>query len=210
MAQQGPLNLGPENQRRLQKVVQAMTSDFDTCWADVLGYSINLQKITTYLFRARVLNAYEPCLVAQIHLSGAEASARLIWCFPRVMLESVMDQLTNAQVVPTLYHERVKPSGETPGEMAEKITYGLGVSLGSVNLTHGGKPFGVGSVLPISNDSGADAVIHINGIPVFVGSIGEVDGKLAVRIAGDYDKQKPLKTADPAKFSRVSWPNVKG
>ena len=207
---QGPLALGPENQRRLQQVVQAMTADFDASWADVLETTTRLQKITTYLFRARILNAYEPCLVAQIHLSGADASARLIWCFPRVMLESVLDKLAKSHVVPTLYQERASKEKRDPNQVANETRYGLGVSLGTVNLTHGGRPFGVGSVLPIRSEVGGKAVVHVNGVPVFVGSLGEVDGQLAVQISGAYEEQKAQQKANPGKFTSVSWPTVKG
>jgi len=200
------LQLTPENQRRMQEVVQAMAADFDASWADVLNVHTRLQKLTTYLFRARILNAYEPCLVAQIHLSGPDASARLIWCFPRVMMESAMEKLVTASVVPTLYQERAEYNRSDPSKLLEETHYGVKVSLGSVNLTHGGKPFGVGSVLPIMNDVGGNAVLHVNEVPMFVGSIGEVQGRMAVKIAGPYADQKAHYKANPGDFHQLSWP----
>ena len=207
---QGPLSLSPENQRRLQQVVQALVSDFDASWADVLPVQTHLKKITTYLFRARILNAYEPCMVAQIHLSGAEASARLIWCFPRMMLDPCLDKLSKSHLVPTLYQDRAVHEAGDPEQLVGESRYRLGVTLGSVNLTHGGKPFGVGSVLPIQSKTGGQPIVSVNGVPVFLGELGEVDGSMAIKIAGPYEEQAPTRPKNPGSFSSVSWPTVKG
>lgn len=200
--------LSLENQGRLQSVVQQMMADLDESWANVLDVKTRLRKVTTYLFRARVLNAFEPCLVAQIHLSGSEASSRLTWCFPRVMLESVLGTLGARPVIPSLY---ASPTAEEEGRaerFIEESSYDLRVKLGSVDFTRATAGLDIGSILPLSEGAGSEAVIEVNGAPMFVGSLGEVQGHYAVKVTGAYTEQPELPRKLDGPFQSIQWPKA--
>lgn len=200
--------LSAGNHDRLQRVVQQLMADLDESWADIVDVKTRLKKVTTYLFRARVLNAFEPCLVAQIHLSGAQASARLAWCFPRIMLEPILPQLTKRRIIPSLYPGRAANAAMESSRLLEQLNYRLRVNLGSVNLQEGSHGLRVGSVLPLANDVGGQAVIQVNGAPVLVGNVGEVQGSYAVRVTGPYAPQPRSVQPSPGAFQAIRWPNT--
>ena len=204
----GSEQLTPENQGRLQQVVQRMMGDLDESCADVLEVRTHLKKVTTYLFRARILNPYEPCLVAQIHLSGARASSRLTWCFPRVMLDSVLDGLQTRRVIPSLYANRTSRDRHDPAQLIDQSVYHLGVKLGSIDLKRAAEGLRVGNILPVSNEVGGEAVININGAPLLVGSIGRVQDRYAVKITGSYSERAQLPSKTTAPFQPVHWPSA--
>jgi flagellar motor switch protein FliM len=200
--------LAPHNHGRLQAVVQQMMADFDACWADVHPVKTHLNRISTYLFRARILNAYEPCLVAQIHLSGDNVSSRMIWCFPRVMLEPVLDKLSHVRVVPSLVADRARQQPRSADELLARSDYRLRVRMGTVDPRRGRDGLQVGSVLPLDNPVGGDAMLEINGRPLLVGKMGELQGRYAVQVTGTYETQRRPIAQDPAAFRSISWPRA--
>ena len=202
--------LTAENQGRVQQVVQQMLRDLDECCADVLDVKTNMKKVTTYLFRARILNPYEPCLVAQIHLSGAQASSRLTWCFPKVMLESVLGHLQARSVIPSLYVDRKQSGPGDSSELIDRSVYRVGVKVGSIDLKRAAQGLRVGNVIPVSNEVGGEAIVSINGAPMLVGSIGRLQDRYAVRITGSYAARTSPGSKTAAAFQPVQWPATSG
>lgn len=201
--------LAPHNHGRLQQVVQQMMADFELCWADIHPVSIRLNRISTYLFRARILNPYESCLVAQIHLSGQQVSSRMIWCFPRVMLEPVLETLSKSRVVPSLVVDRAQEVSVDPGNLLANTDFRMGVRMGSFDPSRSREAFKVGSVFPLDNPVGGDAVMDINGRPLLVGKIGEVEGRYAVKVSGTYAEQRRPISRDPESFRAITWPDAR-
>ena len=203
----GGVTLAPHNQQRLQKVVQRLMLDFDRAWQGIHPITTHLRKITTYLFRARILNAYERCLVAQVHLSGHSISARVTWCFPRIMLDPILDQLRGRAVIQSMIVERHPVPRFGEANRLESMDYRLAVSLGRLRPPAQGAAIDVGSTIPIQNDSGADAVVTINGTPLLVGTVGQTHGRYAVKITGPYRKQQDLPRPGAGTFSPIQWPS---
>ncbi len=202
--------LDPQNHERLQQVVQRMMMDFERSWVNVMEVKTHLRKVTTYLFRARILSPYEPCLVAQVHLSGAEASARLTWCFPRIMLEDALNRLGPQRVIPSLYTERIPDTHIDRGQLLNQTPYRMTVNLGSLDFRQAQPGLRVGAVLPLFNEVGGDAVLKVNGAPLLVGSVGEVRGRYAVKVTGSYQHRRQALIAEPGAFSEIQWPQAPG
>jgi len=201
-------HLSPQNQRKLQEVVQALIREFELACEDIFPVSITLKKITTYLFRARILNPHEPCLVAQIHIAGQENSSRLIWCFPKVMLDPIIRKKQADPTVPTLYPERILPRDGDTERFMEKTQFRLGITMGTVNIS-AGKGIRVGDVLPIANDLGGEVMVRINDQPLIAGRIGKTGERYAVKISGTYQERKKSVREKGTGFEDISWPVVR-
>lgn len=201
------LTLAPHNQGRLQHVVTRMMEDFERSWHDVHPVQVSLKKVTTFLFRARILQSYERCLVAQIHLSGERVSARLTWCFPRILLDSILPELQRSRVIPSLVPERQARARVASQQLLEAMDYRLSVSLGRLDPNPGEFGFEEGSVIPLRGDLGGGAVISINGRPLLAGSVGETHGRYAVRVTGPYRQERVLQAAQGESFRSVHWPS---
>ena len=201
------LTLAPHNQGRLQHVVGRLMADFERCWEDVHPVKVHLRKVTTFLFRARILSSYERCLVAQIHLSGERVSARLTWCFPRILLDPILPLLQAGRIIPSLVPERQMRGRLANAEALAAMDYRLAVSLGRLDPKPGAFSFEEGSVIPIRSEGGGDAVILVNGRPLLVGSIGEAQGRYAVRVTGPYREQRAPRLPESGAFHEVSWPS---
>ena len=201
------MRLAPHNHGKLQRVVQHLLADFDQCWADIHPVQTQLNRITTYLFRARILNPYEPCLVAQIHLSGEHISSRMIWCFPKVMLEPILERISAAKVVPSLVVDPARAKRMQPQQLLERARFAVRVNVGTVDASAAGENFRVGGILPLHSAVGGRAVMEINGRPLLVGSIGEVQGRYAMHIEGGYAEQRAQLRKAPGEFRAISWPS---
>jgi flagellar motor switch protein FliM len=199
--------LTPQNQARVQGVVQRMLADFDHSWAGIHPVRTRLKKVTTYPFRARILNPYDPCLVAQIHLSGRNISSRLTWCFPRAMLEPVLPRLRESRVIPPLGMEGRPEGGIPPERLLEGFHYGLQVRVGQVEVPIVPGALKVGQVVSLEGEA-AKAVVEVEGRPVLVGSVGEAGGHYAVRVDGAYDPPRKGPLVDPAAFRPLQWPSA--
>ena len=198
--------LAPHNQLQLQSVVQEFLAQFDHCWADIHPVTCRLKKITTYLFRARILNPYEPCLVAEIHLAGQQVSSRLKLCLPRTMLEPVMDLLGHRKVVPSMVHGVQTPALKRP--RVESLPHNINVRMGQVKPVLLRGDLKVGSLLPIHSEVGQRATVEINGVPMLVGEVGEVEGRYAVRVTGHYHDVREHLRRNPGEFHQLQWPSA--
>jgi flagellar motor switch protein FliM len=198
------LRLTPENQPQVQRVVQVLLERLESAWADVEPVRAQLAKVTTYLFRARVLNAFDPCLVAQLHLSGDRFSARIMLCLPKYMLTPVLERLQQQPVVPP-----VSTSGPdtivTPEQVLGQASYDVTASLGNLFTPLDQRSFQVGSVLPLMRSAAGDVVLEVGGTPLLVGEAGESGGRLAVRVTGAYCPP-PRAPSAPPPFQPVEWP----
>jgi flagellar motor switch protein FliM len=198
------VRLTPENQERLQRVVQTMMERFDAAWADVHPVRTQLRKVTTYLFRARIFNAYEPCLVAQLHLSGEHLSARLLLCLPKFMLAPVLERLQQVHVVPSLAQHAAPLV--PPERLLGPASYEVGASVGTLSATLGPDRFRVGSVFPLTSPAGGEVLLDVNGTPLLVGEVGESNGRYAVRVTGTYPPAAPAASPPSAPFQPIRWP----
>lgn len=198
--------LSPQNQSRLQRVVQRMMEDFDQSWHDIHRIETRLQKITTYPFRARVLNPHEPCLVAQIHLSGHNISSRLTWCLPRTMLEPVLNRLKQSKVIPPLGLERRPHDHLDETRLLEHLRYALHLRVGQVDLGEAAGRLEVGNVMALHSEPGGDAVVEVGGNPVLLASVGEVQGRYAFKVNAAYTPPRKTAAVDPSAFKPLQWP----
>jgi flagellar motor switch protein FliM len=209
----GGVRLTPANQTRLQRVVQALLRDFDRSWADVHPVRAHLRKITTYPFRARILNPYESCLVAQIHLAGRNVSARLTWCLPRVMLEPVLPALRGGAVLPPLLPPSLQEAqaAEPPGRetVLNWLSYGLQLRMGQLTVGATARHLAVGAVMPLRVEPGNAAVVELEGRPVLRATPGAVEGRYAFRVDATYEEPGgPI--ADPTRFRPLRWRSAPG
>ncbi len=202
----GNTRLTPENHVKLQRMVHLLMERFDQCWQDVHAVQSRLQKVTTYLFRARILSPYESCLVAQLHLSGQAFSSRLMLCLPRVMLEPVLPRLQNRSLVPSLVPGRTQaPPGQA--DLLRQLPYQAGLSLGTIVATLGSADFKVGSVFPLRNEVGGEGVLEINGTPYLVGEVGQSDGRYALRVTGSYAERR-VSASQRRAMEPIAWPAI--
>lgn len=201
------LTLAPHNQGRLQRVVQRLMGDFDAAWADVYPVRARLRRITTYLFRARILSSYERCLVAHVHLSGHRLSARLSWCLPRILLDPVLDRLETGRVIPSVIVERRPPRlGERV--RPEGLHYRLAVNLGHLEPAPRQTALQVGQTVPLGRPVGEEAVVTLNGTPVLTGQVGEARGHYAVKLTGPYRESRRAVPLGAESFHPIRWPDA--
>jgi len=202
--------LSPNNQMRLQKIVQRLMSDFDESWRGVHpDVHTHLRKITTYPFRARILNPYEYCLVAQIHLSGHEISSRLTWCFPRSMLSPILPQMMENRVIPppSLEHHEAALDRDT---LLETMRFPMRARMGQVGVAKALRDLRVGEIVPLEQTIGIDAVVEVNGQPLMVASVGEVEGRTALKIKGGYEEARPSPLRREDEFTPIFFPEAPG
>jgi flagellar motor switch protein FliM len=198
------LRLTRGNQVRVQRVVQAIMERFDEAWADVEPVRAELLKVTTYVFRARVIHAYEQCLAAQLHLSGEQLSARLMLCVPRFMLAGAIEKTGRHPVVPA-----IAPAPYVSGATAEGVLgparYEVTARLGTLTLTLGPEDFRVGHVIPLARAADGDVVLEIDGTPLLMGEAGDSAGRYAVRVDGPY-RPAVAPPPEPPPFRPMDWP----
>lgn len=204
----GEVKLTPANQERLQRIVQELLTDFAQCWQDVEDVQARLRKVTTYPFRARILNPYESCLVAQIHLAGHNISSRLTWCLPRPMLEPLLPALREHTVIPPVQMEAHAAERPSEATVLRWLNYGVQVRVGQMSIADAAQQLEVGAVVPLQVEADSRAVVEVEGTPVLRASLGEVEGHFAFKVEGSYEPPVRTALADPARFRPVRWPEA--
>jgi flagellar motor switch protein FliM len=207
--QQAPAPLTREGNRRMQQVVERMGAEFDRAWEGLHEVRLRLRKVTTTIFRARVLNAYEPCLVAQLHLSGEGISSRLMMCLPRASLEPVLPALRDAAIIPTVSPVRQVPEPAALDDLMDDASYGVTVRLGQIESTLDAAQLRVGGVFALESFLGREAALEINGEPVLMGTMGESEGRYAVRVTGPFRPHLESAVKHDAPFRPLRWPTVR-
>jgi len=207
----GPAKLTPDNHQKLDQVAQDMARSFDRAWEDIAPIKTRLDKITTYLFRARVVNHFEPCLVAHVHLSGQGFSSRLSWCLPRVMLESLLPKLEQTRVIPPVSPLSPKRS-LNPQKPLDQSQVRLTVDVGNMITIPAKTPLVKGAVFALHGAEGAapgQVIVRLNGKPVLSGELGDSQGQMALRVTGPATSAPPKKVL-PAHtpFRPTSWPRA--
>ena len=200
--------LSQANQGRLQEVAQKLMVDFDRSWDGIHPVNSRLTKITTYPFRARILDPYENCLVAQIHLSGRGISSRIICCLPSKMLQPVINRLRNAKVIPSAGIEPSSETGIEKSDLLGRLRYGMNVRMGSVELTSLSESLQVGQVIPIETEAPNEALISLDGHPALMASMGQVDQKIAFKIKGAFPPPARSHVVSPENFEESHWPTA--
>lgn len=201
----GAATLTPANQARLQRVVQELLADFGRCWADVEAVQPRLRKITTYPFRARILNPYENCLVAQIHLAGHHISSRLTWCLPVPMLEPLLERLRERRVIPPVQLPAGGAGHPSEATVLRWLNYGVQVRVGQLSIADAIERLEVGAVMPLQGAASGEAVVEVEGTPVLRASLGDVGGRYAFRVEGALAPPEPAVLADPTRFRPLRW-----
>ena len=203
---QDKLQVTEGNQDRLQRVTQALMERFDAAWDGIEPVHTHLEKVTTYLFRARMYHAYEQCLVAQLHLSGDKLSARLMVCVPKFMLAPAIERAARHPVIPAVAPAAL-PNEATVQGVLGTVAYDVTASVGTVTLALNPETFRVGQVLSLSRPAEGDIVLEVNGTPALVGEVGDSAGRYAVRVTGTF-RDTAKKAPEPAPFKPLTWPKA--
>ncbi len=195
-------HLTRQNYQRLQQVVTRMMAEFDRAWAGLHAVETHLRKITPHLFRARILSGFEPCLTAQLHLSGEGVSSRMMVCLPRVMLDPIGAALREQAIIPAIS----AAGGFTAEGVLDEAPHALTVHLGHFESTLDAEQLQVGGVFALESDTGHQAVMEINGAPRLLGQVGEAGGHYAIQVTGAYVEQRESPLKPPESFQPVKWP----
>lgn len=200
--------LSQANQGQMQRVVQRLMDEFNIAWTGIHAVRSHLRKVTTYAFRARVLQPYERCLVAQIHLSGNDLSSRLTWCFPRTMFEPILSQLEGGKVIPAPTAEMIPHARLSREAVLKHLRYSVTARMGQVPLRAVADGLKVGQVLPLADAAAEQAVLEVDGQPLLVAELGQVSGHMAMRVKAMYEPERSARGNSGAPFLPLAWPHA--
>ena len=100
------------------------------------------------------------------------------------------------------------PSAKPVGLASESLPHQVQVRLGTVNTAQAKQGLKPGAVLSLQNEVGGQAIVEVNGTPVFVGAMGEVQGHFAVQITGNYGVVRDAVRREPGEFHQLEWPTA--
>jgi flagellar motor switch protein FliM len=198
-------HLTKDNYQGLQTVVTRMMAEFDRSWEGLHPVQARLRKITPHLFRARILSGFEPCLTAQLHVSGDGISSRMMVCLPRVMLDAISPALREQAIIPSLSPVHMSADDES---VLDQAPHSLTVNLGHIQSTLDADQLRVGEVFTLESVTGHQAVMEINGAPSLLGLVGEAGGRYAIQVTGAYQEQRESPVKPPEAFQEVDWPQA--
>lgn len=200
--------LSQANQGQMQRVVQRLMDEFNVAWTGIHEVRAQLRKVTTYAFRARVLQPYERCLVAQIHLSGNDLSSRLTWCFPRTLFEPILGQLEGGKVIPAPTAEASPHARLSREAVLKHLRYDVTARMGQLPVRVVADGLQVGQVLPLFDAASQQAVLEVDGRPLLIAEMGQISGRMAARVNAQYEPERSGRGDSEAPFLPLSWPNA--
>jgi hypothetical protein len=125
------------------------------------------------------------------------------------MLDPLLKDLEMRRVIPTLVPERGTQMRFAPAAL-DGMDYRLNVSLGRLDPRGGGLRLEPGAVIPLRQERPGQAIISLNGRPVLMGSVGESEGRYAIRVSGSYQEARALPAAQATAFRDIAWPTSGG
>lgn len=199
--------LTPHSHKKLHLMLRHILKDFEKSEAGIADLQMNLKKVTSHRFSAKVMAPFEKCVVATLLLQGHGFSSHLTLCFPYLRLDGIAQKQGKKKVLPpdSLHHH---PTFKDHFQKKlQEGDYEMVAELGTVQVqSHA--PLAVGHVLPLHSNVGEEIVLKINGMPVLTGEGGKTKEHYAIKVTAPYETKKEefRKRAHP--FSKIQWPPV--
>ena len=194
-----------EHQKSLLALVRPMITDFERSWLNIAQVELNLNRVTIYPYRAKVMLPYEYCLVFCIKLSSGKFNSNFTLCLPLTGIDSLLTPIEKKKLIEPESMEYYFPHVKKHfNDLLDNMEYSVVAELGSTDLTVTHGKLEEGQVLPLENRDG-NVTIRINGTPVLKGATGESDGNYSVRVIRGIDDKKPSSIQQNREFKQAAW-----
>ena len=124
------------------------------------------------------------------------------------MLEPALSELSANKVIPSPYAPQGSTRAPQAAQFLERVQYRLSVKMGTLDFRRTAHELAVGKVLPLANEVGGEAIVEVNGAPLLVGTMGEAQGKFALKVTGTYAQRVEQVRRAEAPFREIEWPAV--
>ena len=194
-----------EHQKSLLALVRPMITDFEKSWLNIAQVELNLNRVTIYPYRAKVMLPYEYCLVFCLKLSSGELNSNFTLCLPLTGIDSLLTPIEKKKLIEPESMEYYFPHVKKHfNELLDNMEYSVVAELGRTDLSGTQGKLEEGQVLPLVNKDG-NVTIRINGSPVLKGTTGESDGNYSVRVIRRIDDKKPSSIQQKREFKQAAW-----
>ena len=202
---QSLLQLMREHQKSLLALVRPIITDFERSWLNIAPVELNLNRVTIYPYRAKVMLPYEYCLVFSIKLSLGEFNSNFSLCLPLTGIDPLLTPIDKNKLIEPESMEYYFPHVKKHfNDLLDNMEYTVVAELGSTDLIELKGKLEEGQVLPLENKDG-NVTIKINGSPVLKGATGESDGNYSVRVIRGIDEKKPSSIQQNREFKQAAW-----
>ena len=194
-----------EHQKSLLALVRPMIADFERSWLNIAQVELNLNRVTIYPYRAKVMLPYEYCLVFCIKLSSGEFNSNFTLCMPLTGIDPLLTPIEKKKLIEPESMEYYFPHVKKHfNELLDNMEYSVVAELGRTDLSGTQGKLEEGQVLPLVNKDG-NVTIRINGSPMLKGTTGESDGNYSVRVIRGIDDKKPSSIQQKREFKQADW-----
>ena len=202
---QSLVQLMREHQKSLLALVRPMITDFEKSWLNIAQVELNLNRVTIYPYRAKIMLPYEYCLVFSIKLSSGEFNSNFTLCLPLTGIDLLFTPIEKKKLIEPESMEYYFPHVKKHfNELLDNMEYSVVAELGSTDLSGTQGKLEEGQVLPLVNKDG-NVTVRINGSPVLKGTTGESDGNYSVRVIRGIDDKKPSSIQQKREFLQAAW-----
>ena len=202
---QSLVQLMREHQKSLLALVRPMITDFEKSWLNIAQVELNLNRVTIYPYRAKVMLPYEYCLVFCIKLSSGEFNSNFTLCLPLTGIDSLFTPIEKKKLIEPESMEYYFPHVKKHfNELLDNMEFSVVAELGRTDLSGTQGKLEEGQVLPLVNKDG-NVTVRINGSPVLKGTTGESDGNYSVRVIRGIDDKKPSSIQQKREFKQAAW-----
>ncbi len=202
---QSLVQLMREHQKSLLALVRPMITDFERSWLNIAQVELNLNRVTIYPYRAKVMLPYEYCLVFCIKLSSGEFKSNFTLCLPLTGIDSLLTPNEKKKLIEPESMEYYFPHVKKHfNDLLDNMEYSVVAELGKTDLSRTHGKLEEGQVLPLENRDG-NVTIRINGTPVLKGATGESDGNYSVRVIRGIDDKRPSSIQQNREFKQAAW-----
>ncbi|MBT7810539.1 MAG: flagellar motor switch protein FliM, partial [Deltaproteobacteria bacterium] len=196
-----------EHQKDLLALVQPMIEDFEKSWLNIADVELNLNRVTIYPQRAKVMLPYEYCFVGSVQLSVQDIQSEILLCLPYSGIDPLLSHLENKSVIAPESIENYSPHVKRHFmDILEKKEYSVVAELGNADLGGTKGKLEVGQLLPLLGKENL-ATIRINGTPVLQGYTGESEGHYSIQVTRRIEDKKPSAIQEEMAFKQVTWPS---
>lgn len=202
-------DLSSEKLKKLHLLLKYIIRDFENSWQGIADMNVIFKKVTSHLFRAKVMLPYEKCIVSKLRFYTHGFASDIYFCYPALTLDAISQKHRKKPVIPPEslkhYYSVVQKRFQ---EMLENNDYDVTAEIGTVNVKMNAEALElqIGQVLPIQSAVGNELTLKINNIPVLTGEVGQSDDNYAVRVLGEYTEKKTKFRKRKRSFTQIQWP----
>jgi flagellar motor switch protein FliM len=182
----------------------------DFHWSKTYPVSYHLEKLVSYRIKAKIMNAFEPCVVIKMNFRYKGLSTYIQFCFSSIQLDPIRSVVARSNFLADEEFSEEYPENKGHfDQVLDETSYEVKGVLGAFQLSRKEllENFQTGKIFPIEQLEEDTAVIEVNDVPLLTGVMGAMEEHYSLQVSDTYEQMVEKKRKEQKKvFRQLQFP----